>query len=315
MKRQVLHIPKTLASRTTKYLIIILLLVSLLSSAAPTFATPPEMPSWPDPITAYIVFVYFPDANGRFEIEVLCEANFDISWLSLQVAHTEEIIFDEELPSFTGGMKVGESKVWRIKGRVHGAALIDDFEMPASANLVVEYLFPYESILKDIEKQYDPYTRQTLLQELQERRDKTVTILRAIPVELPKTVALTPADITWVDGPASLPPGAKFAAVDEDFRTPGPFTVRFKFPADYRIPPHWHPADQRITVIAGTLNIRLEDRLASPYEKILPIGSFAMMPAKSIYVAWTEEKTIIQIHGFGPWRTNYVSPLDDSREK
>jgi len=307
MKRQAFLTPKALASRKRKSVIILLMVVSLLSSHLPVFATPPEMPSLPDPITAYIVFVYFPNARGRFEVEVFCEANFDIEWLSLQVAHTEEITFDEKLPSFTGGMKIGESKVWRIKGRVHGPGLIDDFEMPASANLVVEYLFPYEKVLKEVERQHDPYTRKMLLRDLEELRGNTMTILRAILVELPRTVALTPADISWVDGPPSLPPGAQYAILEGGLETPGPFTVRFKFSSDYRIPPHWYPTDQRITVMSGTLNIRLEDNLASPYKKALPTGSFVMIPAKTICVAWTEEETIIQVHGFGPWRVSYVS--------
>ena len=310
MKQQTLLIPGSLGRRSRKYLIVLVILASFLGCGFSAFATPPEMPSLPDPITAYIVFVYFPDVNGQFEVEVFCEANFDIEWLSLQVAHTEEITFEEELPSFTGAMKAGESRVWRIKGTIHGSALIDDFEMPASANLVVEYLFPYEKVLKEVEKQYDPYSREELLRDLEELRGKTVTVFRTIPMELPKPVALTPADIRWVDGPASLPPGADFAIIEGGLEIPGPFTVRFKFPADYRIPPHWYPTDQRITVMSGTLNIRLEDNLASPQEKTLPSGSFAIIPAKTIFVVWTEEETIIQIHGFGPWRINHVSRYD-----
>jgi hypothetical protein len=27
-----------------------------------------------------------------------------------------------------------------------------------------------------------------------------------------------------------------------------PFTVRLKFPANYQIPAHWHPAVERVTV-------------------------------------------------------------------
>jgi len=306
MKKQTLLVPGILVKRRRKYLIVIVILASFLSCGFPALATPPEMPSLPDPITAYIVFVHFPDANGRFEVEVFCEANFDIEWLSLQVAHTEEITSDGEPPHFTGGMKAGESKVWRIKGRIHGFALIDDFEMPASSNLVIQYLFPYEKVLEEIEKEYDPYTRGELLRDIEELRGKTVTILRAIPVELPRIVALTPADISWVDGPASLPLGAEFAIIEGGLGTPGPFTVRFKFPADYRIPPHWYPADHSITVMSGTLNMRLEDNLGSSHEKALPTGSFALVPAKTICVTWTEEESVIQIHGFGPWRINYI---------
>jgi len=78
-----------------------------------SFATPPARPpTWDDPITAYIVFLAgsFPDENNRFEIEVYCEAHYDIEWLSLRAGHTEEITFDEKLPSFEGSMKKGEQR-------------------------------------------------------------------------------------------------------------------------------------------------------------------------------------------------------------
>lgn len=95
MKQQIFLTSGILERRSRKYLIVLVILASFLSCGFPALATPPEMPSLPDPITACIVFVYFPDVNGQFEVEILYEANFDIKWLSLQVAHTEEITFDE----------------------------------------------------------------------------------------------------------------------------------------------------------------------------------------------------------------------------
>jgi hypothetical protein len=34
-----------------------------------------------------------------------------------------------------------------------------------------------------------------------------------------------------------------------------PFTIRLKLPADYKIPAHWHPAIEHVTVLSGTFNL------------------------------------------------------------
>ena len=49
---------------------------------------------------------------------------------------------------------------------------------------------------------------------------------------------IMPTDIIWVDGPASLPPGAKIAVIDGDPAAAGLFTMRIKVPANYKIIPH-----------------------------------------------------------------------------
>lgn len=197
------------ARQYLKNLKIILLFLSFLGWTLPSFATPPaRVPTWDNPITAYITFPagFFPDSDGLFEIEVYCEAHFDIEWISLNIAHTEEITFDEvrvpqwatdsgtieeELPRFEGKMRAGESKVWRIKGTVHGTAKIDDLKIPASVNLIVKYLFPHEAVLKDIEKRHaqDIDMKRFLLQELERVKGKTITIMKPIPVAIPKSLS------------------------------------------------------------------------------------------------------------------------------
>ena len=64
-------------------------------------------------------------------------------------------------------------------------------------------------------------------------------------------IRLTPEELTWTAGPPMLPPGARMAVIEGSFSRPGPFTVRLKFPANYRIPPHWHPVKVTVTVISG----------------------------------------------------------------
>lgn len=126
-------------------------------------------------------------------------------------------------------------------------------------------------------------------------------------------VFVTPGDLSWQDGPASLPGGAQFAVIEGDPKQEGLFTMRLKLPANYRIPAHWHPADEHVTVISGTFNMGAGDALDTGKGQALPTGSFALMPAQAHHFAWTNEETVIQLHGVGPWQINYLNPADDPR--
>ena len=121
-----------------------------------------------------------------------------------------------------------------------------------------------------------------------------------------KVMRLTPAELTWTAGPPMLPPGASMAVIEGSFSKPGPFTVRLKFPANYRIPPHWHPVKVTVTVISGTFHMGLGDELDTGKGKRLPAGSIFEMPATIHHFGWTSEDTIIQEHGIGPLSVNYL---------
>src|SRR5436309_10980586 len=64
---------------------------------------------------------------------------------------------------------------------------------------------------------------------------------------------IRPADIVWQPGPPTLEPGAQGAVLAGNPSQPGPFTLRVRLPARYRIASHTHPVDERLTVLSGTL--------------------------------------------------------------
>ncbi|MGH6689463.1 MAG: cupin domain-containing protein [Gammaproteobacteria bacterium] len=127
-------------------------------------------------------------------------------------------------------------------------------------------------------------------------------------------VMVLPNDLKWADVP-SLPPGAKIALIEGKLTEAAPFTFRLKFPAGYQIPAHWHPATERVTVLAGTLNLGLGEKLDRAKTHGLTPGSVMIMQAKTPHYGWTTEETTVQIHGTGPWGVTYVNPADDPRKK
>jgi quercetin dioxygenase-like cupin family protein len=130
-----------------------------------------------------------------------------------------------------------------------------------------------------------------------------------------KHVMFTSSDLKWVDGPPSLPPGAKAAGMEGNPKEPGLFTMRLKFPANYKVSPHTHPADEHITVISGTFYMGMGDKLDEAATMELPTGSFVVMSAKQSHFAMTKGETVVQLHGMGPWGITYVNPADDPRSK
>ena len=95
----------------------------------------------------------------------------------------------------------------------------------------------------------------------------------------------------------------------------GPFIARFKLPDDFKIPAHWHPNIEHVTVLSGALNLGVGDKLDPAKTHVIPAGGVGIMPAKTNHFAWTKEETVVQVHGMGPWGVTFVDPADDPRKK
>jgi len=74
-------------------------------------------------------------------------------------------------------------------------------------------------------------------------------------------ILATPDTLEWQDGPPTLPPGAQVVVLEGDPAEEGPLTLRLKFPANYEVPAHTHPALEHITVLEGTFNFGMGDAL------------------------------------------------------
>ena len=110
-------------------------------------------------------------------------------------------------------------------------------------------------------------------------------------------VMVQPDDMKWVEGPPSLPRGAKFAVIEGKPVEAGPFTMRLKFPAGYKVPAHSHPAIEHVTVLSGAVNFGMGDKFDASQLKPMPSGSFIVMPIGTNHFVETKEETVIQLHG------------------
>jgi len=119
------------------------------------------------------------------------------------------------------------------------------------------------------------------------------------------------AKVTWGPAPPIFNKGAQMAVLSGNPGAAGPFVVRLKMPAGYKIAPHWHPTDEHVTVVAGTFALGMGDTFDPKAAKSLTPGGYALLPAEMHHYAWTQDGATVQVHGMGPFVLNYVNPADD----
>ncbi len=118
------------------------------------------------------------------------------------------------------------------------------------------------------------------------------------------------AQVKWKPASGALSKGAETAVLSGSPGKQGPFVLRIRMPAGYKIAPHWHPTDENVTVISGTLSLGMGETFDVNATKPLAAGGYALLPAEKRHFAWTKDGATIQIHGVGPFTINYVNPAD-----
>jgi hypothetical protein len=125
-------------------------------------------------------------------------------------------------------------------------------------------------------------------------------------------VMVLPDAIQW--GPASpkLPPGAQMAVLLGNPSAPGELYVfRVKLPDGFSVPPHWHPMDENVTVLNGTMMLGFGERFDAAALRELPAGTYATLPKEQPHFNRMKGETILQFHGIGPYDIVYVNAADD----
>lgn len=123
------------------------------------------------------------------------------------------------------------------------------------------------------------------------------------------------AELKWMDGPPGLPAGAQFALVSGNPAKAGKFTIRARLPANYAVPPHWHPTDEKVSVMSGRMAYGMSDRLDRANALTLGPGENVVMKAKMRHWVFTGDPTEIEVSAMGPFAITYVNPADDPRRR
>jgi quercetin dioxygenase-like cupin family protein len=128
-------------------------------------------------------------------------------------------------------------------------------------------------------------------------------------------VIVQPKELKWGPSPAALPPGSKAVVLEGDPSKAGAFILRVKMPAHYRIAPHHHPADERVTLLSGAVKIGMGEQFDEAKMSALPAGGYFSMPKGHRHYFEATKESVIQLNGMGPWDIIYVNPADDPRKQ
>ena len=128
-------------------------------------------------------------------------------------------------------------------------------------------------------------------------------------------VVVQARDLKWMPAPPSLPPGAQVAVLEGDPMKSGPFTIRLRFPAGYRIPAHSHSAVERLTILSGNFMVTMGERDDPARTTTLTTGGFTVLPAGMVHHARANGATEVQLSSMGPFDIRYGNPADDPRRQ
>jgi quercetin dioxygenase-like cupin family protein len=81
-------------------------------------------------------------------------------------------------------------------------------------------------------------------------------------------------------------------------------------PTEQKSLPHWHPTEENITVLKGTLLVGMGETFDEAKLQALNVGNFVSLPKDMRHFAMSKGETIVQVHGVGPFEANWVNPSE-----
>lgn len=114
---------------------------------------------------------------------------------------------------------------------------------------------------------------------------------------------ISPASVKW--NPVNTSMSISVLSGSPDIEG-APFVMRLKLADGARVPPHWHPVDEHVTVVRGTFHMGTGPTFDKSTAKAMPSGSYCIMPREVRHFGWATGETVVQIHGIGPFKTFFV---------
>jgi uncharacterized RmlC-like cupin family protein len=125
--------------------------------------------------------------------------------------------------------------------------------------------------------------------------------------------ATTPAEMKWGAQGGLAMAGMEQVNLVGNPSEPGPYTLRLKFPAGYKLAPHMHPDSREVTILSGTWFTGYGAKFDATALKALPAGSFYTEPANVPHFVEVREPVTIQVSGTGPSGRSFVNPADGTK--
>jgi len=117
-----------------------------------------------------------------------------------------------------------------------------------------------------------------------------------------------PDELHW----KPLIPGVEMAVVAGDpDKKGGLYVIRIRSMGEARVPPHWHPTDEHITVLAGSFWVGHGGAYDTRALTELKPGAHAVVPARLPHFGLHGAGNVVEVYGEAPFVVNFVNPEDD----
>ena len=136
-------------------------------------------------------------------------------------------------------------------------------------------------------------------------------LLSAVALQAQAASSHKTPTLTWGPAPAVFPKGAQMAVVSGDPSKAGLFTIELSMPDGYKIPAHFHPTDERVTVKQGTFLVGMGDTLDLAKTNTMKVGDKGRIPAGHHHFAAAKGPVVVSVTARGPFAMTYVNPADD----
>ncbi|PYU02376.1 MAG: hypothetical protein DMG38_00545 [Acidobacteria bacterium] len=114
-------------------------------------------------------------------------------------------------------------------------------------------------------------------------------------------------DLKWTP----IMKGCDLAPVSGDFNAEGqPFVLRIRCADGTKIPAHWHPGDESVTVLKGTFLLGTGETFDETKLQTMNVGNFTVIPKEMRHFGLAKGDFILQVHGVGPFKNNWVNPSE-----
>jgi quercetin dioxygenase-like cupin family protein len=114
-------------------------------------------------------------------------------------------------------------------------------------------------------------------------------------------------DLKWTP----IMKGCDLASVSGDPSAEGAlFVLRIRCADGTKIPAHWHPTDENVTVLKGTFLLGMGETFDESKLQTMNVGNYLLMPKEMRHFALCKGEMIVQIHGTGPFKNIWVNPSE-----
>jgi quercetin dioxygenase-like cupin family protein len=110
-------------------------------------------------------------------------------------------------------------------------------------------------------------------------------------------------DVPWEDAPGMVK-GVKTVLQYGDPVT-GPYIILLRFPKGLVNPPHWHTADEAVTILSGEMITGEGETIDDATGKLVPAGGYFIIPGHTAHWGKVKEEVVLTRLGNGPRDIHY----------